>query len=211
MSLLATAAAGTAVLVAGAWWRARPAAVRNDGRTPCARGTAASPRALPARTSAALLDSLAAEVRAGSALGRAWQQSLCRHPLRGRAVSPDRPLDETLRLDASSRDEAVVLQVVGAAAAMGGPMALTIDAGASLLRERAASGADAIAHAAQARLSARVLTVVPVGFAAWSALTSGSFRTGIASAAGAASATIGAVLNGIGWWWMRSLVARAAP
>ena len=104
-----------------------------------------------------------------------------------------------------------MLQVVGAAAAMGGPMALTIDAGASLLRERAAARADAIAHAAQARLSARVLTVVPVGFAAWSALTSGSFRTGIASAAGAGSATIGAVLNGIGWWWMRSLVARAAP
>ncbi|MGA0894308.1 MAG: hypothetical protein ACO3S5_06750 [Ilumatobacteraceae bacterium] len=214
MSLLATAAAGTAVLVAGAWWRARPAAVRNDGRTPCARGTAASPSAHATATAhewAALLDSLAAEVRAGSALGTAWQQSLCRHSLRGRAVSPDHPLDETLRLDAGSRDEAVVLQVVGAAAAMGGPMALTIDAGASLLRERAAARADAIAHAAQARLSARVLTVVPVGFAAWSALTSGSFRTGIASAAGAASATIGAVLNGIGWWWMRSLVARAAP
>lgn len=160
---------------------------------------------------AAFLDALATEVRAGSALGMAWQQSLRRQAVRGNAISPERPLDATLSLTAGSGDEAVVLQVTGAVAALGGPMALTIDAGAALLRERAAARADAVAHAAQARLSARVLTVVPIGFAAWSALTSESFRAGIGTAVGAASVAIGAVLNAAGWSWMRSLVARAAP
>ena len=216
MTAIAALAAGAGVLVAGASWRARQSLPHTHDRpqrdTPPSSRRARRKAATPtAHDWAALLDALATEVRAGSALGMAWQLSLRRHAVRGNAVSPERPLDDTLCLTAGSGDEAVVLQVTGAAAALGGPVALTIDAGAALLRERAAARADAVAHAAQARLSARVLTVVPVGFAAWSALTSESFRAGIGTAIGAASVAIGAVLNAVGWSWMRSLVARAAP
>lgn len=216
MTAIAALAAGAGVLVAGASWRARQPLPHTHDRPqrntpPSSRGARRKATTPTAHDWAALLDALATEVRAGSALVMAWQQSLRRHAVRGNAVSPERPLDDTLCLTAGSGDEAVVLQVTGAAAALGGPVALTIDAGAALLRERAAARADAVAHAAQARLSARVLTVVPVGFAAWSALTSESFRAGIGTAIGAASVAIGAVLNAVGWSWMRSLVARAAP
>lgn len=216
MTVVAALAAGAGVLVAGASWRTQHTSPRtpnrpSDGTRPPSRRARRRAAMPTAHDWAAFLDALATEVRAGSALGVAWQQSLRRHAVRGNAVSPERPLDATLSLTAGSGDEAVVLQVTGAVAALGGPMALTIDAGAALLRERAAARADAVAHAAQARLSARVLTVVPIGFAAWSALTSESFRAGIGTAVGAASVAIGAVLNAVGWSWMRSLVARAAP
>ncbi len=105
-------------------------------------------------------------------------------------------------------DEAVVVQVLGAAAELGGPVAATLDAGASLLRERVAAREEALAHSAQARLSARVLTAVPVAFAAWSAVGSGSFRAAVLTPAGTAAVALGGALNLAGWWWMRRVVAR---
>jgi Flp pilus assembly protein TadB len=66
-----------------------------------------------------------------------------------------------------------------------------------------------LAHSAQARLSARVLTVVPLGFAAWSAF--GSQRTRevyVGTLAGGACALLGLLLNLTGWRWMKRIVAR---
>jgi Flp pilus assembly protein TadB len=84
-----------------------------------------------------------------------------------------------------------------------------VQTGANMLRERAAVRAEAAAHAAQARLSARVLTVVPIGFAAWSATASHAFRRAVATPAGVTSAALGIVVNLVGWWWMHHIVRRA--
>lgn len=171
-------------------------------------------RSQPATTAAdwaRLLDTVAAEVRSGTALREAWDRGTAKHGARGTVVAPERTLEETVALVAADRDEAVVAHVAAAAMSLGGPVAATLDSGAALLRERAAARADAAAQAAQARLSATVLTAVPVVFAAWSAMASDAFRDGISSPPGAASVVIGALLNAGGWRWMRSLVRRAAP
>ena len=84
---------------------------------------------------------------------------------------------------------------------------MAIDAAASVLRERDAVAADARAHSAQARLSARVLTVVPLAFAAWSAATDERVRhTYLATSVGALCIAAGLALNTVGWWWMRRIV-----
>ena len=110
---------------------------------------------------------------------------------------------------ATTADEAVVVQALRAAHTLGGPTAATLDAASALLRERAVIRGEAAAFSAQARLSARVLTGVPLVFAAWSALSSRTFRTAIVSPLGIASAVAGGACNLLGWWWMRRIVAKA--
>ncbi|MFT3851615.1 MAG: hypothetical protein QM733_02560 [Ilumatobacteraceae bacterium] len=101
----------------------------------------------------------------------------------------------------------VAVHTLSCAAAVGGSAAVAIDAAASVLRERAAVAADAHAHSAQARLSGRVLTIVPVAFAAWSAATDERIRqTYTATSLGAACVVAGLSLNLLGWWWMRRIV-----
>jgi Flp pilus assembly protein TadB len=79
-----------------------------------------------------------------------------------------------------------------------------------VLRERRAARAERRAHGAQARLSARVLTVVPICFAAWSAVASERTRdVYLSSAAGGLSAAIGLALNLAGWRWMRRIIDAA--
>ena len=200
------AALGTAAVVA----RQRLTPARADRHvTDTVESTDGTP---PSATAwAQFLDAAASEVRSGASLAESWRGAARRHPVTGSAVSPHRTLAAALDRTTDDRDEAVVLQVAGAAAALGGPVAATLDAGAALLRERAAARADALAHSAQARLSARVMTAVPLVFAAWSAVSSASFRGAVASPVGAASIVLGAGLNTVGWRWMRAVVDRATP
>jgi Flp pilus assembly protein TadB len=99
-------------------------------------------------------------------------------------------------------------QALSACAHLGGPVAATLDEAAAVLRERSAARAERIAQGSQARLSARVLTIVPIGFALWSALTSQRTRDiYLASAGGAVCAGCGLALNLIGWRWMKRAIA----
>lgn len=107
-------------------------------------------------------------------------------------------------------DEAVVLQALEVAARLGGPVASGLQHAADLLRERETTRAEALAHAAQARLSAVVLTLVPVAFAGFGVATSSSYRSAVDGGAGVVLATIGAALNLIGWRWMRRIIGGAA-
>ena len=175
---------------------------------------------------ATVLDAAAAEVRSGASLTTAWQEAQRRHPCVGTVIGAGHRAGTGVRGGVGARgpgtpgvkrrpvvvpaDEAVVVQVLGAAAELGGPVAATLDAGASLLRERVAAREEALAHSAQARLSARVLTAVPVAFAAWSAVGSASFRAAVLTPAGTAAVALGGALNLAGWWWMRRVVARVA-
>lgn len=206
-----TAFAATAlILTFAAWARPRPTTrhcreVEKADRR-CRRKT------LPPTVDewAALLDAISIEVRTGSSLTKAVQHALTRSQPHGRVLTPTATL-ATLEGAAATpdADEAVVLQALRAAHALGGPTAATLDAAAALLRERAVVRGEALAFSAQARLSARVLTGVPLVFAAWSALSSRTFRAALVSPIGMASAVIGGACNLLGWWWMRRIVAKA--
>ncbi len=111
--------------------------------------------------------------------------------------------------NSTDADSVVVTQSLATALELGGPVAATLHHAAALLRERAAQREEAKAHSAQARLSAKVLTAVPLLFAAWSATTSATFRQAITSSTGLASATAGLAGNAIGWWWMHRIVDKA--
>jgi hypothetical protein len=158
---------------------------------------------------AALLDAIAAEVRSGSSLAAACNSATTRCGLIGSQLVPG-SAPPFVDNRTAPPDEAVVLQALSAAHALGGHVAATLHAGATLLRERAAILAEARAHSAQARLSAHVLTAVPVVFSIWSLLSSRSFRAAAFSAHGLASVVIGAVCNVLGWWWMQRIVGRVA-
>ena len=102
---------------------------------------------------------------------------------------------------------ALTVQALAATAHLGGPIAATLDEAAAVLRERAAAHAERQAHGAQSRLSARVLTVVPVGFALWSAVASQRTRdVYVATTAGGICALCGIALNLAGWLWMRRII-----
>jgi len=153
---------------------------------------------------AAFLDTTSSEVRSGSSLVAALAHSRTRHPtLATRAIALAGHTDP-------DPDLAVVAQSLAAALELGGPIAATLHHGAALLREREAQRAEARAHSAQARLSAKVLTAVPLLFAAWSATTSATFRQAVVSPTGLVAASAGLASNTIGWWWMRRIVDKAA-
>jgi len=160
---------------------------------------------------AALLDAMSAEVRTGSSLAVAVGHALTRRRPHGAVLTPTATL---ALIDGGGAtpdaDEAVVLQALRAAHDLGGPTASTLDAASAVLRERAVIRGEAVAYSAQARLSARVLTGVPLVFAGWSALSNRAFRAAIVSPIGLSCATAGATCNLLGWWWMRRIVAKAA-
>lgn len=211
---MSAAAASAIVLLLALWWRTRLAPTRGRmHRRPRSHGVRRRPP--PAADAwASLLDSIAADVRSGASLAAACQRATTAAGLHGIVVHPgcSPPFRLTTEPDTpnATADEAVVVQALSAAHALGGPMAATLHAGAALLRERAAIRAEASAHSAQARLSARVLTAVPIVFASWSLLSSRSFRTAAFSPIGATSAALGALCNLLGWWWMRRIVGRVA-
>ena len=206
-----TALAAVALLcVVAAWARPRPHA--RDGLSTVRvarrrRGKTAPPTV---HEWAALLDATSSEVRTGSSLAAAVRHAVSERLPHGQLVTATATLADVDEGGAATdADEAVVVQALRAAHALGGPTAATLDAASALLRERAVIRAEALAFSAQARLSARVLTAVPLVFAGWSALSSRNFRSALVSPIGLASAALGAACNLVGWWWMRRIVAKA--
>ena len=197
-----SAATRAAVVVVGLLLAAR--ALRPGG----SRGQPVLSARLPRRRAmtpgasdwATFLDTTSTEVRSGSSLISALTHAQERHPSLAARLASNVQTDS---------DVAVVAQSISAVLELGGPVAATLHHGAALLRERAAHRAEARAHSAQARLSAKVLTAVPMLFAAWSAATSATFRDAITSRTGLVAATTGVVMNVVGWWWMRSIVNKA--
>ncbi len=206
-----------AVLVIAAGRRPRPR--RDPGGTDTDTGNvpqhrrprpwARSAGAPDAAAWARFLDAVAADLRGGTGLRAAATAALATHGLAGRVVRHPLPFERLGRAVVDDPDEAVVAQSLSTALQLGGATASAVQAGANLLRERAAVRAEARAHSAQARLSARVLTLVPIGFAAWSTFASATFRRALLTPVGLTSAMLGVVTNSVGWWWMRRIVHRA--
>ncbi|HEY0519186.1 MAG TPA: type II secretion system F family protein [Ilumatobacteraceae bacterium] len=164
------------------------------------------------RDYAGLLDSIARQVRSGTSLAGALVDSVgTQSPLDAVVVRLARgdALVEALStcVGTADPDLALTVHALSASARLGGPVAATLDDAAAVLRERAAARAERVAQASQARLSARVLTVVPLAFAAWTGVVSDRTRdVYFTSAAGAVCALCGLMLNATGWIWMKRII-----
>lgn len=92
---------------------------------------------------------------------------------------------------------------VALGAEAGGPQARALDSVAATLRERAAVVQESRALTAQARASAALLAVAPVGFGVLGAAAQpDAAHFLLREPAGAACLVLGLALQGAGWWWM---------
>lgn len=104
----------------------------------------------------------------------------------------------------------LVFQVIAISARLGGSSAAAIDRTGAMLRQRAADQDERQVHAAQARLSAHVLTAVPMAMLGLLATLDPDVRAAVVTPVGSACVMAGLALNGVGWIWMRRIV-RVAP
>lgn len=209
-------AVGGLVIVLGAVVQPRP-----PTRLPSGVGrSAARRRTVGARTHRASLDELievlddvARSLRTGHSLVASLDRALRARPdvlapCRRSLAAGHRLVDA---LDLGPRpggDVALVVHALLLADRAGGPAADAVERTAAVLRERRAWRAERGAQAAQARLGATVMTLVPLGFALWSSVASARVRaTYGASAIAVSLAGLGLVLNAAGWWWMRRITA----
>lgn len=110
----------------------------------------------------------------------------------------------------ASADSALAAAALAFANAYGASGCRGLDAAASALRDRAAIADERRAQAAQALLSAKVLTVLPLAVAVFIAAASPTMRaSGFLSPVGLASVGLGGACNAVGWVWMRRVVRQA--
>lgn len=177
------------------------------------------PRPASAQDAANWCDELARALRSGATLTAAVRTSSSPQsisPLVDQlCLSLDRghPIGAALQVAAApsalvlpSPHVSMVLTVLRACAEHGGPAAEPLDRAAATLRTRAADRADRLTQSAQARMSAVVMTCLPVGMLALMTLTSASVRSAVVSPAGIVALAIGATLNAVGWLWMRRTI-----
>ena len=163
---------------------------------------------------ASLLDAVARQVRGGNTLASAIVDEVAGfagfHAVAERLTTGSSLTQALAAIEPRDADAALTVQALSATGHLGGPIAATLDEAAGVLRERAAARAERWAHGAQARLSARVLTVVPLGFAGWSAVAGQRTRgVYLSSVAGGTCALLGLLLNLVGWQWMKKIIGPA--
>lgn len=205
-----TAFAGVAAGVAMAGWR----------RGARARRAAADERELPH-----LLERVARHLRAGGSLAQAfaaatpppvapggggagglaeaWREVARRSASVGMVQALDEWADRARGASTSSTGLAVAALAV--AAATGGSPARAVDGVASTLRSRLAVAEEVRALSSQARASAMVIALSPVGFGVLAAATDDRTAAFLATPAGAALAATGLALDAVGAWWMARL------
>lgn len=220
--MIAAACAAIAVVAAGAALRPRPAP-RRPRRMRTARrrwpprrpGRSTRSAAVAAADVAVWCEAMARVVRSGSTVATALRTTEA--PI-GCAVQVDQivlaldrgsRLSDALELTTTSPHLNVALAVLRACALNGGPPAEPLDRAAATLRGRAADAAERQTQSAQARLSAIVMTVLPVAMLALLLATSSATRTATASPAGVVAVAIGGALNVGGWRWMQRIIGSA--
>jgi len=157
-------------------------------------------------------------VRAGASLATAITDASVSASGPGRLMTPvvdglRRGASMSVALDRVTvepgRPQTAVVAVLRACAEIGGPAAPPLERVAAVLHARADAAAERWAHSAQARLSARVLTVLPAGVGALLLLAEPSIRQATISPAGLVCVVVGVALNVLGWWWMRRTIGSA--
>jgi tight adherence protein B len=161
-------------------------------------------------------DAIARALRGGRSLSAAVVESAERqgHPALveiSHAVTVGEQLPRAIdRAAARSPDPDVtlVIQVLAVAAEHGGSQAEAIDRAAATLRERAALRAERQAQAASARLSTRVMTVLPFAFTGVVAASDADVRDVLVrTPVGWTCLTLGIALNVAGRAWAKRAVA----
>jgi tight adherence protein B len=223
--MIAAWCSAIAVLALGGALHPRPSPRRPGAHTPERRSIVfpALPAVRARRGStieaadvAAWCESLARVVRGGSTLITALHTVApppsCRDALDPIILSLRRGGSLRDALDVSTRSPHLdlAITVLRACTANGGPPAEPLDRAAATLRGRAADLADRRTQSAQARLSAMVMTVLPIAMLALLLITSATTRAAATSTTGLALIATGAVLNLIGWRWMRRLIGVVA-
>ncbi len=156
---------------------------------------------------AALAD-VAGERRDGSLLGSiAARRTTGGSLLEAIAGAGRTPSDASATAEADRR---LVIAVLSAVVDAGGPGSAALDRAADTIRERDAIRSERIAHAAQARLSAQILSFLPLAFTGWTTMTDDRVaRFLLATPLGAACLATGIALDLAGWRWMHRLVTAA--
>lgn len=177
-------------------------------------GTAPSERAA-ARSALDLVDvveRLSNDVRSGRSARDALADALSGEPDLlpevQLALVRQAPLGDALAAHESGKDERdVVVHALRIGAEHPHVLPDVLDRAAAVVRERRTWQHERVVQAAQARMSARVLTFLPLAFAAWGVATSASVRAAYAdSPVTVVVAALGVALNAVGWWWMRRVV-----
>lgn len=119
-------------------------------------------------------------------------------------------LADTVAMTTASPHLNLAITVIRACAVNGGPPAEPLDRAAVALRGRAADAAERRTQSAQARLSAVVMTVLPLAMLALLLATSSTTRDAALSPAGLTAITIGGAINLVGWRWMQRIVRRVS-
>lgn len=168
------------------------------------------------QTLAALLDDLARRCASGESMAHAFSVSRTVG-----AVSPTfdhttaalqrgATLAEALKNQPTHHgnhgDVALVVHVLRLCATEGGNVSESLDRAAATLRDRHAAAQERVAQSAQARLSAKVLTLVPICFASWTLLTSPDVQRFIFTPAGTVCMFLGLFLNLAGWRVMSRII-----
>lgn len=108
-----------------------------------------------------------------------------------------------------SRDRVELLAtmsaVLAAAASLGGAAAAPLDRLAVTMRQRASDDLERSAQSAQAKMSAKVLTSVPLAVLALLLLTDADVRAVTTSASGGTAVALGLALNAGGAAWMKRI------
>ena len=171
-------------------------------------------RTAGARAVAAWCDALSRALRGGSTLRQALsttvpdddtvadRTALLRLGLdRARTVA-----DAAAQVVDPGRHLQLALAVIVATSDVGGSAAASIDRVAGTLRQRAVDHDERRVQAAQARLSAHVMTAVPLLMLGLLVATDDDVRRVPRTPLGAACVAAGLVLNSSGWFWMRHIV-----
>lgn len=199
----------------------RPGPSRRPGlRTPSLSVAAARlrrkrglPKQHPDATLADALEQVARLVRSGSSMASAVSQAAADHPgsmlrtIDARRAGGTSLRDAITGTHSTAPDDRLALAVLGAIVDGGGPGANAIDRAAATIRERADIRANRRAQSAQARLSAQIMSALPIGFTGWAVATdSRTARFVFGTPFGLVCLGAGVGLDVLGWRWMRRIV-----
>lgn len=188
------------------WWRGVPPRRRRSTIGPAAIGAWADDLARSLRHGSTLRAALVAVVPDDEAL-RDHTDALRQRLDRGATVADatdawGRLLDVTA---SGSRPLVAFAAVVGVAARLGGSASRPLERFAVTMREHVADDLERSAQSAQAKMSARVLTTVPVAMLAILVVTDADVRGVLGRPSGGGVVAVGLGLNLMGAWWMRRI------